>query len=163
MSRGAHIAASVECFFGADRFCVLESHAEPNGVQGFSPRNVGSFTKKLGRANGPKAETIEGNVDVAHVKVHSLGIPFAKRLNSRALDEGSAVLLRRPNTGGGETTVNADGCRAEVLPWKTLEVESNSIRLKHLHPATNYVVREQTRPSQAASACVKNVAMSRLN
>lgn len=53
----------------------------------------------------------------------------------------AAALLRRPNTGGGETTVQADGCRAEVLPWKTREVESNTLTLSHLHPATNYMVR----------------------
>lgn len=52
----------------------------------------------------------------------------------------AAVLLRRPNTGGGETTVDADGCRAEALPWKTREVESNTLTVKHLHPATNYMV-----------------------
>ena len=53
----------------------------------------------------------------------------------------AATLLRRPNTGGGETAVDADGCRAEVLPWKTREVQSNTLTLKHLHPATNYMVR----------------------
>lgn len=51
-----------------------------------------------------------------------------------------AALRRRPNTGGGETAVDAQG-HADPPPWKSREVENYPMKLTGLHPAMNYMVR----------------------
>ncbi|CAM9236775.1 unnamed protein product [Scytosiphon promiscuus] len=74
----------------------------------------------------------------------------------------AASQSRRPNTRGGETTVDADGCCAEAIPWKAREVDKFPLELKHLHPATNYVVRVSAKslagfgvPSREALLCTR--------
>lgn len=64
------------------------------------------------------------------------------RLFSAGVLGAGGLLDPRPSTRGGETDVDADGCLAHSLPWETREVESNTLTLKRLLPATNYMVRE---------------------
>lgn len=71
--------------------------------------------------------------------MHDKGAPLLLSISGVLHAEG--LLNQRPNTRGGETNVDADGCPAQALPWETREVESNVLKLKRLHPATNYMVK----------------------
>ncbi|CAM9168361.1 unnamed protein product [Ectocarpus fasciculatus] len=99
--------------------------------------------KKRGRAGWQGAEIRPGTAEEACTTSHqafSTGGAAAETGRGRdALGTASASSLRRPNTGGGETTAD------EALPWKSHEVETFPLRLKHLHPATNYMVRVSAR------------------
>eukprot|EP00752_Nemacystus_decipiens_P005219 g4738.t1 len=107
--------------------------------------------KKRGREGWQGAEARPATAGEAPTTSHAILSPAEGGKGEGGGEKGkstpgaAAELLRRPNTGGGETTVDADGCRAEVLPWKIREVESNTLTLKHLHPATNYMVRVSAR------------------
>ncbi|CAM9448001.1 unnamed protein product [Ectocarpus sp. 12 AP-2014] len=92
--------------------------------------------KKRGRAGWQGAEIRPGTAEEACTTSHQA---FSTGGNRDALGAASASSLRRPNTGGGETTAD------EALPWKRREVETVPLRLKHLYPATNYIVRVSAR------------------
>ena len=119
------------------RHKTAENEGQADQNDAYSRKNVEPKTNSINLAGLPSNRQPSVGHDHAGRKRHHAPCLFFMDSTPGAAASG---LPRRPNTGGGETTVDADGCRTEVLPWKTREVESNTLMLKHLHPATNYMV-----------------------
>ncbi|CAM9573263.1 unnamed protein product [Pylaiella littoralis] len=117
--------------------CVAHSRHVAERVR---PPRTGK--KKRGRAAWKGAETRPETAGES-TNMHDMRAPLLLSISGALRAEG--LLNQRPNTRGGETNVDADGCPAQALPWETREVESNVLKLKRLHPATNYMVRVSAR------------------